>query len=196
VELDELHVDQLRSGVVGQRVSVPGILPAVAGNAEGSPDASGGHDHSLGLEYAEAPSLAIVGEGSDHPPVTFEERRHRLLHVEVDALVDAVILQRTNQFETGSVAYVGQPGIGVAPEVALQDAAVRCAIEHRAPRLEFPHPVGRFLGVQFGHAPVVEVLAPAHGVGKVHLAGVTVVHVGQRRRDAAFGHDRVGLTQE
>ena len=95
----------------------------------------------------------------------------------------------------GAVADVGQPRVAVAAEVALQDAAVRRPVEHRAPGLELAHAVGRFLGVQLGHAPVVDVLAAAHRVGEVHLPAVAIVDVGQRGRHAAFGHDRVRLAR-
>ena len=89
----------------------------------------------------------------------------------------AVILQRADQLEAGAVADVREPRIAMAAEVALVDAAVRRAIEHRAPGFELAHAVGRFLGVQLGHAPVVDVLAAAHRVGEVHLPVVAVVVV-------------------
>ena len=119
-----------------------------------------------------------------------------MLHVDVDALVDAVILQRADHLEAGAIADVRQARIAVAAEVALQDAAVLGAVEDRAPGLELAHAVGRFLGVQLGHAPVVEVLAAAHGVGEVHLPAVAVVDVGHRRRHAALGHHRVRLAEQ
>jgi hypothetical protein len=40
-------------------------------------------------------------------------------------------------------------------------------IEHRAPRFELAHAIGRFPGVELGHPPVVHVLAAAHRVGEV-----------------------------
>ena len=70
------------------------------------------------------------------------------------------------------------------------------AIEHRAPGFELADAIGRFLGVQLGHAPVVDVLAAAHRVGEVHLPAVAVVDVGQRRGHAAFGHDGVRLAEQ
>jgi hypothetical protein len=70
------------------------------------------------------------------------------------------------------------------------------AVEQRAPRLELAHAVGRLLGVQLGHAPVVDVLAAAHGVGEVDLPAVALVDVGERRGDAALGHDRVRLAEQ
>ncbi len=116
--------------------------------------------------------------------------------MDVDALVDAVVLQRADHLQAGAVADVGQPRVLVAAEVALEDAAVCGAVEEGAPRFQLAHAGGRLLGVQLGHAPVVDVLAAAHGVGEVDLPVVAVVHVGQRRGDAALGHDGVRLAQE
>ena len=50
--------------------------------------------------------------------------------------------------------------------------------------------------MQLRHAPVVDVLAAAHGVGEVDLPVIALVHVGQRRGDAALGHDGVRLAQQ
>ena len=58
--------------------------------------------------------------------------------MDVDALMHAVILQRANQLEARAVADVREPRIPMPAEVALQNAAVRRAIEHRAPRLRAP----------------------------------------------------------
>ena len=113
-----------------------------------------------------------------------------------DALMDAVILQRADHFQAGAVADVGQARITMAAEIALQNPAVLGAVEHRAPGFQFADAVRRFLGVQFGHAPVVEVLAAAHGVGEMDAPVVAVVDVAQRRRHAAFGHDGVRLAQQ
>ena len=110
--------------------------------------------------------------------------------------VDAVILQGADHFETGAVADVRQARIAVAAEVALQNAAVLGAIEQRAPGFQFAHAVGRFLGVQFGHAPVIQILAAAHGVGEVDAPVIAVVHIGQRGRHAAFGHHGVGFAEQ
>ncbi len=129
-----------------------------------------------------SPSLSSVSDGA--------------LHVDVDALVDAVILQRADHLEAGAVADVREARIAMAAEIALQDAAVLGAIEQRAPGFQFAHAVRRFLGVQLGHAPVVEVLAAAHGVGEMDAPVVAIVHVGHGGRDAAFGHDRVGLAEQ
>ncbi len=114
----------------------------------------------------------------------------------VDALMDAVILQRADHFEAGAVADVRQPRIPVAAEIALQNAAVAGAVEHRAPGFQFPHALRRFLGVQLRHAPVVQVLPAAHGIGEMDAPVVAIVHVAHGRGHAAFGHHRVRLAQQ
>ena len=151
---------------------------------------------ALALKTLEPAALAIVAERAGDAVAVLEQRDDRALHVDVDAAMDAVILERADHLEAGAVADVREPRIAVAAEVALQDAAVRRAVEHRAPRLELADAVGRFLGVQLGHAPVVDVLAAAHGVGEVDPPVVAVVDVGERRGDAAFGHDRVRLAEQ
>ena len=109
---------------------------------------------------------------------------------------DRVVLERSNELETRSVADVRQPRVTVTAEVALVDPSVGRAVEHCAPCLELAHAIGRFLGVDLRHAPVVHVLAAAHGVGKMHLPAVAIVVVGERRCHAAFGHHSVRLAQE
>ena len=147
-------------------------------------------------EDPEPSALAIVGQRARDPPAVREQPEHRALHVHVDPLMNPVVLQRPDHLQSGAVADVREPRILVPTEVALEDPAVLGAIEERAPGLELPHPVRRFLRVQLGHAPVVDVLSAAHGVGEVDLPAVPVVHVGQRRGDAAFRHHRVGLAEE
>ena len=196
MELDELHVHQLRAGVVGERVAVAGVFPAVARDLVGAADAAGRQHDRLRAKQLEAAALALVAERAGDAVAVLEQRDDRALHVHVDALVDAVILQRADHLEAGAVADVGQPRIAVAAEVALQDASVLRPIEHRAPRFELADAVGRFLRVQLRHAPVVHVLAAAHRVGEMDLPVVAVVDVGQRGGDAALGHHRVRLAEE
>ena len=196
MELDELHVDQLGAGAVGQRVPVAGALPAVAGDAVGAPDAAGREHDRLGAKQLEPAALALVAEGPGDAPAIDEQRHDGELHVHVEPAVDAVILERADHLEAGAIADVGEARILVAAEIALQDAAVGRAIEQRAPGLELAHAIGRFPGVELRHPPVVHVLAAAHRVGEVHAPAVAIVHVGERRGDAAFRHHRMRLAEE
>ena len=96
----------------------------------------------------------------------------------------------------GAVADVGEARITMAAEIALENFPVLRAVKHRAPGFEFVNARRGFLGVQFGHAPVVDVLAAAHRVGEMDLPVVAVIHVAHGRRHAAFGHDGVRLAEQ
>src|SRR5262249_32779355 len=62
VELDELHVLQFGPGVVGERVAVAGVLPAVAGDLVRLADAAGRQHHGLRPKHGEPAAVAVVGE--------------------------------------------------------------------------------------------------------------------------------------
>ena len=104
--------------------------------------------------------------------------------------------KRADHFQAGAVADVREARITVAAEIALENFAVLRAVKHRAPGFEFVDARRRFLRVEFGHAPVVDVLAAAHGVGEMDVPVVAVVHVAHRRRHAALGHDGVRLAEQ
>ena len=80
--------------------------------------------------------------------------------------------------------------------MSLQNSAVFCAIKNGAPRFELAHAIGRFFRVQLGHAPLVDILAAAHGIGEVHFPIVAFIDIGQRRRNSTFGHHRVRFAQK
>ena len=105
-----------------------------------------------------------------------EQLGDRALHEHVDAERDRALLEGADHLQAGAVADVGEPGVAVAAEVALGDQAVVGAVEQRAPLLELDDPLGRLLGVQLGHPPVVEHLPAAHGVAEVHLPVVLGPH--------------------
>ena len=62
MELNELHVLKGGAGVIRKRVSVAGVLPAVARDAERSADSTGRQHDGLGCEQLESSPLAIVTE--------------------------------------------------------------------------------------------------------------------------------------
>ncbi len=74
--------------------------------------------------------------------------------------MNPVILERSDHLEPRAIADVREPWIPVAAEVALEDPSVPRAIEERSPGFQLAYPVRGFLGVQFGHAPVI------HGTGR------------------------------
>ncbi len=195
MELNKFHIEQRGSGLVGQRLAVGGVLPTVAGHLEGAAHAAGREHHRFGMEHLEAPTFAIVSECTRAAISVRKQGEDSVFGVDVDPLMNAVILQGANHFETRAVAHVSQARIAVSAEVALQDSAVLGAVKDRAPGFEFVNPRRRLLGVQFSHAAIVQVLAAAHGVGKVNPPVVAVIDVAHGRRHAAFGHYSVGLAQ-
>ena len=84
----------------------------------------------------------------------------------------------------------------MAAEIPLEDPAIGRPIEQGAPGLQLLHPSRGLLGMQLGHAPVVEILPAAHGVGEVDAPVVPVIHVRHRRGDPALRHHGVGFAQE
>ncbi len=190
-------------------MAVAGVLPGVGRDDVRLADAAGGQDHGGGVEEDEVARLAPVAERAGDRVAVLEQPGDGALGEDLDVgLVVAVglvvllleghdaLLQGADEFQAGTVAHVCEPWVLVPAEVPLADLAVLGAVEQRAPGLQLPHAVGRLLGVQLGHPPVVEELAAPHGVTEVHhpvVVGVDVPHRGGR---AALGHDRVGLAEQ
>src|SRR5262245_21356232 len=91
---------------------------------------------------------------------------------------------------------MGQSRIFVTAEMSLQNSTVFCAIKNGAPTFELAHSIGRFLRVQFSHAPLIDILTTAHGIGEMYRPVVAFIDIGQRRCDSAFRHYRVRLAQK
>ena len=119
-----------------------------------------------------------------------------MLHVHIDSLVNAVILQRTDHLQTRSIADMSEPRISVAAEISLQNPAILCAVEQRTPGFQLAHAVWRFLRVQLGHARLVDVLAAAHRIGEVHFPIVALIDIRQRCGNPALSHHRVRLAKQ
>src|ERR1700710_1455692 len=182
MELDELHIDQRSAAAQRKRVSIPGVLPRVTGDFESLADAARGQYHRRSIELDEAAGLAPVAERPGHRVGVGEQVRDRTLgeNLEVGLIVtmlnEIILLQRhdlllqgTDQLQARAVTDVRQPRVLMATEIALADLAVLGAVEQCTVSLQFPYPLRRFLRVQLGHPPVVEELAPPHGVPKMNL---------------------------
>jgi hypothetical protein len=196
MELDKLHVLERGAGVIGQRLAVAGVFPTVAGDRVGPSNPTGREYHGPGAKQAKSAPLAVVADRGGYPAPVSEKSENGALHMHVDPLMDAVVLKRANHLQPGPVADVRQARVLMSSEVALENAAVGSPVEEGAPRLEFPNPIGRFLGMKLGHTPVVHVLPPAHSIGEMHSPVVTVVHIRQGGRDPSFGHDGVGFAEQ
>ena len=196
VELDELHVHELRACLVGERSSVAGGLPRVRRDPPALAGAAGGeHDRRRG-EHDELPRGAPVAEGTADAVAVLQEPRDRALHEDVDARVHRLVLKRADQLQARAVADVDQPPVRVTAEGPLRHLPVGGAVEDAAPPLQLANAVGRLLGVQLGHVPVVQVLAAEHRVLEVDAPVVVGLDVAERRRDPALGHHRMCLAEQ
>jgi hypothetical protein len=124
------------------------------------------------------PALTIVTERTDYSSVLFQQNENGAFHVHIDPLMHTVILQRSNHFQARAITDMCEPRIFVTAKIALENASIFRAIEDCAPSFELAHPVWRFLRVQLGHPPIIDVLAAAHGIGEMHFPTVTVIDVG------------------
>src|SRR5262249_44739813 len=136
MKLDELHVDQLRSCAIAERVTITGVFPAVAGNLVGASDAAGRQYDCLRTKNQEAAALAVVTERTDNSSVLFQQSENRTLHVHIDPPMHTVILQRPNHFQTRAITHMCEPRIFVTTEVALENPTIFGAIEDCAPGFE------------------------------------------------------------
>ena len=84
----------------------------------------------------------------------------------------------------------------MAAEISLKDAAIAGAIKHGAPLFQLADALGRLLGVNLRHSPLVEILASFHRIAKMRFPIVAGVDVGQRRGDASLGHHGVRFSQQ
>ncbi len=194
--MHELHVDQLGAGIISERMAVARVFPRITGDLPRLADAARREHDGARLEQHEAAGLAEVSQRAGDLPADHKQADDRALHVHVDPGVHALVLEDADHLEAGAVADVGQAAVGVAAEGPLVDATIGRAIEQRAPRLELVDPIGGFLGVDLGHAPVVVHLAAAHRVAEMHAPGVFSHHVAERRGGAPLGHDGVGFAEQ
>ena len=72
MELKELHVDQLRAGVVGERLTITGVLPRIRGHLPRFSVATRRQNHSLRSENNEPARLSPVGNGAADSAVLLE----------------------------------------------------------------------------------------------------------------------------
>jgi hypothetical protein len=108
----------------------------------------------------------------------------------------SVILQGADHFKPSSIANVRESRIAMTAEISLQNSAVSRSIEKRAPRFQFAHTRGRFLGVKLRHAPAIKILPTAHGIGKVNSPIVPIVHIAHRCGYATFRHYGMSFAEE
>ncbi len=196
VELDELHVDQVGPGLVGEGLAVAAVLPRVRGDLVRLADAARREDDRLGREGDRLAGRPPIADGAGHAGLPGHEPGDRAFHVDLDPERDRPILEGPDHLEAGPVTDVGEARVRVTAERALQDPAVGGPVEDGAPVLELADAVRGLEGVELRHPRIVEELAADHRVAEVDLPRVGRRHVRHGSRHAALGHDRVGLAEQ
>src|SRR5258708_4743499 len=96
MKLDELHVDQLRTRVISERLPVPRIFPGVTSDLISAPNSSRRQHNRFSMKNLESPAFAVVAECTCDPVPILQQSHDRVLHVHIDSLMDPVILERPN----------------------------------------------------------------------------------------------------
>src|SRR5690349_175494 len=103
---------------------IAGPFPAVARDLVGATNPASGEDDRLGAKDFEATALAIVTESAHHPPAILQQAQNGVLHEDFDPLVHPIILEGADHFQTGPITDMGETGIFMAAEIALQNPPI------------------------------------------------------------------------
>ncbi len=200
VELEELHVLEREplapddpDAVAGEGVRVGGRLVDLA-------EPAGGEDDRLALEHVQLAGRQLVRDDAGGLAVGHHEVEHVELVEEVDAVLDAVLVQGLQDHVAGAVrgiARAAHRGLavvrGVAAEPALVDLAVRRAVEREAHVLEVDDGVDRLLGEDLRGILIDQVVTALDGVEGVPLP-VVLLDVREGCGHAALRRAGVGAS--
>src|SRR5205085_5355012 len=89
MKLYKFHVRQRRTGMIGERMAVPRIFPAVAGDLVSPSNSSGRQHHSFGTEQMKSPALAIVSKGTRDAIAIFQQGDDCVFHEYIQTEMNA-----------------------------------------------------------------------------------------------------------
>ena len=197
VELDHLHIDQLRPCAVGHGKPVPGPGGGVRG-------------YVVGLRPAPRRKHRRVGREEDGIPVPVESDRARdrtlLARYQVDDR-DLLVELRIRRVEAikeghhhlvaGPVPGVAGPGEPLPPKRPLRHLPVIRDVEYRPPPDEIREPLRRLPGEEIHERGIVEVCPPLERILAVDAGRVLIPQHGVEsafchRRTSAFSGDGLG----
>src|SRR6516164_6153096 len=177
-------------------MSVTGIFPTVAGNLKSPSDSPGGQHDRLCTEQDKVSLLPVVSKGATDAVSVFHKGNHRAFHMYGNPLMNAVVLEGANHFQSRPVPNMGESGIFMPSKVPLEDPSVRCSVKQGSPGFQLIDTSGCFPRVKFCHPPVIHVLTAPHRIGKMDLPVVPVIHIGEGCGNATFRHYRVCFSQQ
>ena len=106
MELNELHVFQWHSGVVGHGHAVPRRDDRVGGVAIRAPGTAGGHDDGVGREGVEPALDHVVGHHTATHAVVDDQAADEPLHVHGDTGLDGLLDHGVQHIVTGLIGAV------------------------------------------------------------------------------------------
>ena len=196
MELNEFHVSKFSTCPQSESVTITCVFPGTGTNAPASCATASCENDGLCRESVEVTIDTGIGNTTSDTVAFLQKVTNGVFHEDVNAFVNASLLEGTDDFETSSVTDVRKTWESVATKVALIDQEFRCSVEDSAPLFEFSDSIWCFLGMEFSHAPVGKPLASFHGVVEVNLPTVTRISVLKSCSTTTFGHDGVSLAEE
>ena len=196
VELNEFHVTKFSTCPQSESMAITRVFPGTGTNAPASCATTCCKNDGLCGKGVEVTIDTGVSDATSNTVTLFQEVTYGVFHEDVNAFVNASLLECTDDFEPCSVTNVSESRESMATKVALIDQEFWCSIEDSAPLFEFSDSIWCFLSMEFSHAPVCEPFASFHGVMEVNLPAVSRVGVGECCGTTALGHDRVCFPEQ
>src|SRR3954447_10334682 len=100
-------------------MTIAGAVPTVAGDFVGFANPARREHDGFGAENPEASAFPIVTKRADHTLAVLQQRQDANLHVDLYALMHAMILERPNHLQAGAIAHMRESWIFVAAKVSL-----------------------------------------------------------------------------
>src|SRR5262249_33982563 len=100
MELHKLHVHQRCTGIVGERMAIACIFPAVAGNFVSPPNSSCCQHNCFGAKRVKSTALAIISKCTSDAIAVLQQRDYCVFHENVESEMNSMILKRAYHLQS------------------------------------------------------------------------------------------------
>src|SRR5262245_24546698 len=121
MKLHELHVHQIRTGVVGKRLAIARVFPTIARALIGPAGTPGRQHVGFCFNQYESSTFPLVCVCAHNAVSMLAQAGERAFYVHSDALMNSVILKGADHLYARTIAVVGHSWILVSAEGSLQD---------------------------------------------------------------------------
>ena len=144
MELDHLHIHELRAGLVGQGDAVAGAAQRRCSAAVDPAEAAGRQYHRPGADVEKAAFPQVIGDDAVARPVRYRKGLYDGLVVGDDAGHEELLVEGVQNSLAGNVPCKDGPRMGCAGEFSHVEPAIGLPAERRPHRV---HPQDRFRGL-------------------------------------------------